>query len=88
MTNFVYKTKAGDEITIPEQSQVITAGFLRKNRALTKNDDQELVWLMLEKAADEENLEKIDELALDEFSDFAEAWGKTGEVAPGESSKR
>ena len=86
MSDFIFKTNSGDTITLPKQSDVITAGFLRKNRALVKDNDQELVWLMIEKAADEENLAKIDELGMDEFSAFAEAWGEG--VEPGESSKQ
>ena len=86
MSDFIFKTNSGETITLPKQGDVITAGFLRKNRALVKDNDQELVWLMIEKAADEENLAKIDELGMDEFSAFAEAWGEG--VEPGESSKQ
>ena len=83
---FVYTTEAGEKIELTPQNKAANPGFLRKNRALVKDNDQELVWLMIEKAADEENLAKIDELGMDEFSAFAEAWGEG--VEPGESSKQ
>lgn len=79
---FHYTADNGDKITLPWPQSVLTAGYLRKSRKL---DEEERGWQMLEMAADEKNLAKIDKMGMTEFQDFMRAWQR-GDQSQGQPS--
>ena len=83
MEKFHYTFEDGKKVTLPKFEAVMTVGFARKNR---HEDQEELGWMVLEKAADEKALEVIDEKPLSEFQDLMQAWQKDASVTVGESS--
>ena len=79
---FHFTAESGDKITLPWPQSVLTVGYLRKNREV---DEEERGWQMLEMAADEKNLAKIDKLKMGEFQKLMIAWQK-GDQAAGQPS--
>lgn len=79
---FTYTTTDGEKITLLKQAKAANPGFLRKNR---KASDEDRMWLLIERAADEENLAIIDELDNDDFTALMEAWAEDSGVELGES---
>lgn len=79
---FVYTTEAGEKVELTPQNKAANPGFLRKNRS---KSDEERMWLLIERAADEAALEVIDELESDEFNKLMEAWAADSGVELGES---
>lgn len=76
----VGKTK----ITLPKFDQVFTTfGQVREFRRL---DQGEQMFALIEKAADDANLKKIDALSMPEVRDLLVAWQRDAGVTVGESS--
>lgn len=84
-TNYVFTAASGDTITLPWLDKVLNAGFLRRNR--NKSEDEQM-WTLLETFADEDELEKIDKLSMAELADLFTGWQKGLEASLGESSKQ
>ena len=82
---FIYTTQNGKTIRVKKQREILTVGFVRRNRALMKSDEEEAAWLMLEQAADEKNLELVDALTIEEFQEFLTKWAETAPRTAGES---
>lgn len=81
--DFTYTLPTGEDITLPPQTDVANVGFLRRNR---HESETEIGWLLLEKAADEETLEKLDPLTAAQFGEFITAWAEHSGSNPGEAS--
>lgn len=84
MEKFHYASKStGKKITLPWINDHFTAGWLRKNRKLTA---EEQGWEMLEAAANKDSLDKIDALPIAEFQELMTAWqkGPDGDTTVGE----
>ena len=80
---FHYEFEDGKKITLPKFESIMTVGFARKNRHI---EQEELGWMVLEKAADDKALAVIDERPLSEFQDLMKAWQEDSSVTVGESS--
>lgn len=63
----------GEEYTLADHADVLTAGFARRTRNL---DAAGQLFTLLELLADEEALEAIDEMNLAEWQDFQHAFAK------------
>lgn len=83
MEKFHYEFDDGKKITLPKFDSIMTVGFARKNRKLGQ---EELGWMILEKAADEKTLAVIDDQTLSTFEKLMTAWQKDAGISVGESS--
>lgn len=76
---FVYETTGGDSITLLPFGR-LPSGVFRKAR---KNDDEmDVMFSIVEAAADEANLETVDELSLEELGKLFEAWSEAANTDP------
>lgn len=79
-----HHTVGKSKITLPKFDQVFTTfGEVREFRRL---DVGEQMFALIEKAADEANLKKIDALSVPEVKDLLVAWQRDAGVTVGESS--
>lgn len=77
-------TSGKTKITLPKFDQVFTTfGQVREFRKL---EPGEQMFALIEKAADEANLAKIDKLTVPEVKDLLVAWQTDAGVTVGESS--
>lgn len=77
-------TVGKSKITLPKFDQVFTSfGEIREFRKLAAGEQ---MFVLIEKAADEANLRKIDALSLDQVKDLLVAWQQDAGVTLGESS--
>lgn len=82
--DFVYKTDAGDTITVPSMANLFkTAGELRRMRS---KPPIEVAMFVIERDCSPEELQVFDALSMDEFNRFSELWGEHSGVDAGESS--
>ena len=81
---FIYETNAGKTIRLKKQSDILTVGFVRKNKDILRRADDDSMWLLLEAGADKKNLALVDELTMAEFATLSEAWAKTADRPAGE----
>ena len=70
---FTFTCEDGTVIKLPHVADEFKAGFFRKNR---KTDQEDLSWVMIEQAAGDD-LDKVDDLSLDELQSLMEAWMET-----------
>jgi len=73
---FTYTTADGETISLKPFSR-IPAGVFRKARA---EDNLSQIFLCIEAAADEENLDKVDALPVEEVNDLFEKWAEGADV--------
>lgn len=79
-----HHTVGKTKITLPKFDQVFTTfGQVREFRKL---DAGEQMFALIEKAADEANLAKIDTLSIEQVKDLLVAWQHDAGVTVGESS--
>lgn len=78
---FEYTTKAGKTITLPRFQGCVNAGVIRRIRYQSEGQQ---FFTILEKVADDDTLELIDELSGDEFAEFRKAWYKHSGISLGE----
>ena len=83
-TERFHHTVGKTKITLPKFDQVFTTfGQVREFRRL---DAGEQMFALIEKAADDANLKKIDTLSIDQVKDLLVAWQRDAGVTVGESS--
>lgn len=83
-TERFHHTVGKTKITLPKFDQVFTTfGQVREFRRL---DAGEQMFALIERAADEANLKKIDTLSIDQVKDLLVAWQRDAGVTVGESS--
>lgn len=79
-----HHTVGKTKISLPKFDQVFTTfGQVREFRKL---DVGEQMFALIERAADETNLAKIDKLSMPEVKDLLVAWQRDAGVTVGESS--
>ncbi|MBP2211083.1 hypothetical protein JOJ87_001427 [Rhodococcus ruber] len=78
---FVYTAESGETITLPA-FKTIKPGLLRKVRKLEAGDQ---FFTILEAVADEDTLAVVDEMEMEEFTEFQRAWVESSGVDLGES---
>lgn len=79
-----FRFPVGDkEIVVPPFAEVVTAGFIRKNR---EKSMQDVMFLLLEEILDEDSLELFDSLNLDRMREFGDKWQSEAGVELPESS--
>lgn len=79
-----HHTVGKSKITLPKFDQVFTT--FGEVRAFRKLDTGEQMFVLIEKAADDTNLKKIDGLSMPEVRDLLVAWQTDAGVTVGESS--
>lgn len=72
------------KITLPKFDQVFTT--FGDVRAFRKLDTAEQMFALIEKAADDANLKKIDALSIPQVKELLVAWQRDAGVTVGESS--
>lgn len=72
------------KITLPKFDQVFTS--FGEVRAFRKLDQGEQMFALIEKAADDVNLAKIDSLSIEQVKDLLVAWQQDAGISLGESS--
>ena len=78
---FTYETKSGAEIEAPYFEDAMNAGFIRRHR----NDSvQEQMFALVEEALSPEALEAFDTLGPSEMGDFYTAWQEDAGITAGE----
>lgn len=83
-TERFHHTVGKTKITLPKFDQVFTTfGQVREFRRL---DAGEQMFTLIERAADDANLKKIDTLSIDQVKDLLVAWQRDAGVTVGESS--
>ena len=83
-TERFHHTVGKTKITLPKFDQVFTTfGQVREFRRL---DAGEQMFALIERAADDANLKKIDTLSIDQVKDLLVAWQRDAGVTVGESS--
>lgn len=79
---FTYKFTTGIEVTVPSMSKIFrNAGEMRRNRNMTPVD---LMWWVLERETTDEQLATFDDIEMDEFNEFTDAWMVHSGATPGE----
>ena len=79
-----HHTVGKTKITLPKFDQVFTTfGQVREFRKL---DTGEQMFALIERAADDANLAKIDELTIDQVKDLIVAWQQDAGITVGEST--
>ena len=81
LEKFKWTSNTGTEIVLPRMDQ-IKAGVLRKHR---KEDPVDFMFSIVEAAADDDTLAKLDDLDVNDLNACFEAW--QAEVSPGESGR-
>lgn len=74
-TPFTYEGADGETYTLPHFSPTdagLTAGDLRKNR----HNEMELLYIIVEALADEDQLEALDALGVERFGEVMQEWQK------------
>lgn len=79
-----HHTVGKTKITLPKFDQVFTT--FGEVRAFRKLDTGEQMFALIEKAADDANLKKMDALSMPEVKDLLVAWQRDAGVTVGESS--
>lgn len=72
-TPFTYEGADGETKTLPYFSPTdagLTSGDLRKNR----NNELELLYMIVERLADEDQLEALDALSVERFGEVMQEW--------------
>ena len=78
---FTYETPKGDLIEAPHFEDAMTAGFVRKHR----NDSvEEQMFALVEEALEDESLAAFDKLRPSEMEDFYTKWQEHAGISAGE----
>ena len=80
-----FESVEGVKIDVPFMQRALRVKQIRKINKQYKDDQENLSWALLEAALPAEDLEKVDELFMDDFQKFMAEWsGNDADASLGE----
>lgn len=75
-----FESSEGDKITVPRMQRALRVKQIRAINKKYKNDQDEMSWALLREALSEDDLERVENLFMEDFEAFMGEWtGNTGE---------